>query len=282
MDFTDIKSHVLNRINNTPITTSPFFSLYIESIFPAEFYQRLYNHMLFVKYNKPLEPRTWDNPAYVNKRYKLESDSTDVIKTLIELFDDAEVKAAFMEKFFVSGSSYVDEIEFTHDLQFVFTERNRFQVIHTDIPAQFLSVVFYMPEAELSSTEEMANGTVLYGKDLTPVSIAPYRANSVVCFAPHFYSYHGFNTTIDNRSSMQFFYAQRDLIKRFYEDVMNEKGEQDVEMFKQIVFWKLTKYRLREYMADDRGNDMGFLSKLLREWGHCRVNTVNGRIVTEN
>ena len=108
----------------------------------------------------------------------------------------------------------LNEIEFNHDLQFVFTDRNRFQKIHTDIPAQFISVNFYLPEDELTEQEELDNGTILYDKDLNPCKIVKFKSNSVSFFAPHFYSYHGFNTTIKNRNTLLFFYAQKDLIKR--------------------------------------------------------------------
>jgi hypothetical protein len=201
----------------------------------------------------------------------IEDDVIDVVKFI---FDDPEIKQSFIEKFYINPN-FIDEIVFKHDLQFVFTEKNRFQKIHTDIPAQIVSVVFYLPEDDdISEYDELNNGTILYDKDLKPIKVSKFIGNSVSCFAPHFYSYHGFNTTIKNRNTLLFFYAQKDLIKRFYDNSKNQNGEQDPDKFKDVIQWKLSKYRLIEYGSDD----LEFLTKLIKEKGDCKVNTLNGRV----
>ena len=232
--------------------------------------------MLDYKYNSVLQDRNWDNPSFINKKFSLKEINDCEIETVTYIFNDYEIKKAFIEKFYVK-SDFIEEIVFTHDLQFVFTDKNKFQVIHTDIPAQFLSIVFYLPEKEIiSDEEEMNNGTILYDKDLNANKISKFKKNSVACFAAHFYSYHGFNTTIDNRNTMLFFYAQKDLIKRFYDNIHNENNEQNVSEFKDVIQWKISKYKLREY--DDNGNDLEFLSKLIKEKSICKINSLNGRI----
>ena len=144
-----------------------------------------------------------------------------------------------MKKFYFN--TFSDEITFNHDMQFVFTDENRFQKIHTDIPAQFISVNFYIPEDDLTENEELDNGTILYDKELNPCKVIRYRENSVSFFAPHFYSYHGFNTTIKNRNTLLFFYAQKDLIKRFMLTKESE-WEQDPDKFKDLSN-EIIKYR---------------------------------------
>ena len=273
----NIKMYVLNKIKSTEINSYPFYNVYIEDIFPDIFYEKLKKQMLFYKYNSKLEDRNWDNPLFMNKKISLNNIKDDEIDIIKYIFDDHDIKQSVVEKFYIN-TNFIDEIVFTHDLQFVFTDKNRFQRIHTDIPAQIVSVVFYLPEEDnLSECDELNNGTILYDKNLKPIKVSKFKRNSVSFFAPHFYSYHGFNTTIDNRNTMLFFYAQKDLIKRFYDNSKNQNGEQNVESFKNVVQWKITKYRLIEYEKDD----MEFLTKLLKEKNNCKIDTLNGRITTE-
>ena len=270
----NIKMHVLKRINSTEINTYPFYNVYIENIFPETFYEKLKNLMIYYKYNSKLENRNWDNPDFMNKKIILNNVENYEINIVKYIFEDSEIKKSIMEKFYLTPN-FIDEIVFKHDLQFVFTEKNKFQKIHTDIPAQFVSVVFYIPEdVDISECDKLNNGTILYDRDLNPVKVSKFKGNSVSFFAPHFYSYHGFNTTINNRNTMLFFYAQKDLIKRFYDNSKNQNGEQNVELFKNVIQWKISKYRLIEYGKDD----MNFLTKLLSEKENCKIDTLNGRI----
>jgi hypothetical protein len=272
MTFTEIKRHVLNKIRTTEVNTYPFYNLYIEDIFPYDFYQRLKDKMLYYKHNEELQDRNWDNPNFMNKKFALKDVNCYEINIIREIFDNDDIKKSLMKKFYYGD--YIDEMVFNHDLQFVFTDGDRFQRIHTDIPAQFISVNFYLPEDELTEQEELDNGTILYDKDLNPCKIVKFKSNSVSFFAPHFYSYHGFNTTIKNRNTLLFFYAQKDLIKRFYDNSKNQNEEQNPDKFKDVVQWKLSKYRLIEYGSDD----LEFLTKLIKEKSDCKVNTQNGRI----
>ena len=270
----NIKMHVLNQIKCSKINTHPFYNMYIENIFPVTFYEKLKKQMLYYKYNSELENRNWDNPDFMNKKISLKNLEDDEINIVKYIFEDSEIKKSIVEKFYITPN-FIDEIVFKHDLQFVFTEKNKFQKIHTDIPAQFVSVVFYLPEDDdISECDKLNNGTILYDRDLNPVKVSKFLGNSVSFFAPHFYSYHGFNTTINNRNTMLFFYAQKDLIKRFYENSKNQNGEQNVDFFKNVIQWKISKYRLIEYGKDD----MDFLTKLLNEKNNCKIDTLNGRI----
>ena len=272
MTSTEIRNHVLNKIETTDINIYPFYNLYVENIFPNDFYQLLKDRMLYYKYNESLQDRNWDNPSFMNKKFSLKDTNDYEIDVIREVFDDSEIKNAIMKKFYYGN--HLDEMVFNHDLQFVFTDEGRFQRIHTDIPAQFISVNFYIPEDELTEQEELDNGTILYDKDLTPCKIVKFKPNSVSFFAPHFYSYHGFNTTVKNRNTLLFFYTQKDLIKRFYDNSKNQNGEQDPDKFKDVIQWKLSKYRLIEYGSDD----LEFLTKIIKEKSDCKVNTQNGRI----
>ena len=275
MTFTEIKNHVLEKIESSDIIQYPFYNLYITNIFPIDFYEKLKERMLYFKYNENLQDRNWDNPDFMNKKFSLRDIDDDVINLIREVFNDVDIKNSIMSKFYYEN--WTDEIEFNRDLQFVFTGKNKFQRIHTDIPAQFISVNFYLPENELTQQEELDNGTLLYDKELNPCKVSRFVSNSVSFFAPHFYSYHGFDTTIDNRNTLLFFYAQKDLVKRFYDNSKNQNSEQDPDKFKDLIQWKISKYRLIEYGSDD----MQFLTKLIKEKSDCKVNELNGRITKD-
>ena len=275
MTFTEIKNHVLEKIESSDVTQYPFYNLYITNIFPINFYEKLKERMLYFKYNENLQDRNWDNPDFMNKKFSLRDIDDDVINLIREVFNDVDIKNSIMSKFYFEN--WTDEIEFNRDLQFVFTGKNKFQRIHTDIPAQFISVNFYLPENELTQQEELDNGTLLYDKELNPCKVSRFVSNSVSFFAPHFYSYHGFDTTIDNRNTLLFFYAQKDLVKRFYDNSKNQNSEQDPDKFKDLIQWKISKYRLIEYGSDD----MQFLTKLIKEKSDCKVNQLNGRITKD-
>ena len=54
-----IKNYVLDQIKQSKINKYPFFNLYIENIFPENFYERLKSRMLDYKYNSVLQDRNW-------------------------------------------------------------------------------------------------------------------------------------------------------------------------------------------------------------------------------
>ena len=271
-DIEYLKDHVLTRIQSKDVNEYPFYNLYINNIFPDDFYESLKDRILYYKYNEKLEDRNWDNPNFINKKFSLKDVDDYEINLFREIFDDCRIKKSIMSKFYYSD--YIDEITFNGDLQLVFTDKDKFQKIHTDIPAQFISVNFYIPENEITEQEELDNGTILYDKNLNPCKVTKFTSNSVCFMAPHFYSYHGFDTTIKDRNTLLFFYAQKDLLNRFYENVRNQNKEQDPDRFKDVIQWKISKYRLIEYGSDD----LQFLTKVIEEKSICRVNALNGRI----
>jgi hypothetical protein len=269
--YKDIKNHVLNQINNTNIGTFPFHHLYIENIFTDNFYDLLYAKMLYYKYNKKLENREWDSSKFINKKYHLTNTNDEEINIIRQLFDDNEIKLALLKKFYIDPKN-CDNIIFNIDLQFVFASKNMHQDIHTDISSQYLSFIFYLPEKELSINDELDNGTILYDKSLKPYKLTKFKKNSLCCFAPHFYSYHGFSTTIDDRNVLLFFYSQNESIKEFYKNVNSENKHYyyNVANFKNRMTEKLEKYKLIEYTDE---------SKIIKEKEDCLINAPNGRIV---
>lgn len=260
----DIKAHILNQIEITNVEKEPFYSLYIEDILPSDFYNEILTACLHYKYNHPkLELRMHDITDCPNKKYNVEKATDSCLVTLKKLFEDADIKTALLRKFYKDETLMQLTIK---EYEFVYTEKNKFQNIHTDIPAKFLSFVFYLPEIKtnqnpLSETEERENGTILYNHELNPVYKTKYRANSVTIFAPHFYSYHGFHTTIENRNTLIFFYYDPALL--FHHD------SKPIPFFLSKIREKLEKYTLLEYEYKD-------IARILND---CQINAKSGRVI---
>jgi hypothetical protein len=133
-------------------------------------------------------------------------------------------------------------------------------------------MIFYLPEDKINIEDELNNGTILYDKELQPHKSAKFKDNSLCCFAPHFYSYHGFNTTIDNRNTMLFFYSNNYYLQQFYQNINNEQGEMNPNNFKNIIETKLSKYKLIEYKNNNK--------KITEEKLNCKINSPYGRITS--
>jgi len=125
----------------------------------------------------------------------------------------------------------------------------------------------------LNEDEQLNNGTITYDKDLKPYKMVKYKANTLFCFAPHFYSYHGFSTTIDNRNILLFFYSNETMLQKFYDNIDNKNGYLNPDNFKNRIEEKNIKYPLIEYTKN-----CNFLDKIQQEKTNCKINDKNGRI----
>src|SRR5262249_11748917 len=145
-----------------------------------------------------VQDRLQDSAAFVNRRHRLFTSENGVTACVRAVFSDPEVKVALLRKFYaVPSRALADTLVIHEEFEYVFTQAERFQTIHLDIPPKFLSFVFYIPTMPMTPEDAAANATVLYDKALEPHHRAQFEANSVCIFAPHFYSYHGFASTRD-------------------------------------------------------------------------------------
>lgn len=264
-----LKSHVLGRIAQAEVSFDPFGHTFIPDIFPADFYETVRAHLQKCKSSDQVQNRLQDNPEYINRRFNLLRDPDEVSCFLREVFSDHEVKAALAKKFFLSPTpDFIDQLAIHKEFEYMFTAAGRFQNIHTDIPAKFMSLVFYFPPRPMSDDEELKNATILYDKGLNPAYKARYRPNSVCVFAQHFYSYHGFSTTTE-RDSLVIFYITQDELDKW----RTVSGKETVPYLdiRDRIEEKLTRYPLIEYGADRE--------KLAAEKEQCKINAPNGRIL---
>ena len=269
--FLRCRGHVLSQVERAVVGVTPFHHAFIDGIFPDDFYEVLRAHMLSCKHGDNLQDRHQDNPAFLNKRYNLLANSDEVVNCFRAVFSDADVKHALLKKFYITPSrELIDSLVIHEEFEYFFTKAGRFQNIHVDIPPKFMSFVFYIPEHPVPAEEEERNATILYDKSLTPHYPARFRANSVGMFVPHFYSYHGFSSTID-RDVLVMFYVNGEELQGWRNMRQQKKDEPPFTGLLDAVESKLRRYPLIEFGADEQ--------RLLAERGACRVNAPQGRVI---
>ncbi len=266
------RAHVLARIGAAAAGETPFHHLFIEQIFPPDFYAALRGHMLDCKAGAAVEDRFQDGDAFVNRRHSLFASADEVAVCVRSVFSDPEVKLALLAKFYATPSrEFADSLVIHQEFEYVFTRAGRFQTIHVDIPPKYLSFVFYLPAASMTPGDAADNATILYDKALRPQHRARFEANGVCVFAPHFYSYHGFASTQDRDALVMFYVEPRELTRYA---TMREAGLDEMAPFTGLldgIERKLRRHPLIEY-----GHDA---SRLVRERATCRVNAPNGRVM---
>ncbi len=272
--FAEFKSHVLIAIEHAKPGNDPFRHLYVENILPEVLYNGLREKMLKHKYQSTLLDRTQDSTEFTNKRFSLAQNQDIEVQYFYAIFSDNEVKAACLRKFFLDITPNLVESVQIHNTEFeyMYTEAGKFQNIHVDIPPKFLSFVFYFPEFEVCPEAELKNATVLYDTALEPCYVARYRPNSVCIFAPHFYSYHGFSTTID-REVLVMFYINPELMN-LWAAARGAAETPPFEPIRTIIDEKLKTYQLIEYGRDPVIRDIARRT--------CLINAPRGRVIKDN
>jgi hypothetical protein len=269
--YSRCRSHVLARIEEAAVGVHPFYHTFIDGIFPTDFYETVRAHMLSFKHSDKVHDRHQDNPAFMNKRYNLAESTDDVVQCIRGIFSDPEVKQALLKKFYISPTrELADALEIHTEFEYTFTKGRRFQNIHVDIPPKFVSFVFYIPEHPVAPEEEERNATILYDKELKPHYAARFRANSVCSFVPHFYSYHGFASTID-RDVLVMFYVNGEYMRKWYQARAQAKDEPPFNVLRDAIEEKLRAYPLKEFEGSE--------ARILAEREACLVNAPLGRIL---
>ena len=261
------KQYTLDKINNSLTIEQPFYHIFIQDILHNDLYVLLKDKNEY--YKQFTSNRLQDNKSFVNNKYSIIDSNDLVLQTFHKLFSDKEIIKSIFNKFFINTLDFLNKISvYDYECEFVYTDANKFQSIHVDIPSKFVSMVFYFPDSVLSDEEQLKNGTVLYDDDIIPVYNSRYLPNSVCIFAPHLYSYHGFHTTIE-RNSLVLFYVHEDLIKDNLKAAPKTKSNIEIIDFKKSVVDKLKKYRLIEYR--DKNLD--------EESKKSKINYNKGRVV---
>jgi hypothetical protein len=266
------KAHIIKSVEAVETSFDPFGHIYIEHILPEELYSAVRAHMFRHKYESTLLDRPQDSELFVNKRFSLVGNTDLETLYIHSLFSDTDVKMAFLRKFFLDvDAAFANSLKIHKEFEYMYTAAGRFQNIHVDIPPKFLSFVFYFPEFDVAPEEELRNATVIYDKALEPHFAARYRPNSVCVFAPHFYSYHGFASTID-REVLVMFYISPDEMARWAEIRGGEETE-PYEAIRIAIDDKLVRHPLIEYGRDPVAR------QIAREG--CLINAPRGRVMKD-
>lgn len=272
-DFLECKEYVLKKLNDSEVIKEPFRHTYVENILPEEFYQELKEFASDCKKSTKVKTRFQDSSLYQNSKYNFIDENIKVIDIFRKVFSDNDVKEALLKKFFlVNIQNLAKELELHHDeFEFTFTEPNRFQNIHLDIPPKYLSLVFYIPNDDLTEEEELQNATIFYDKDMKPYYNAKYKNNSVGVFAQNFNSYHGNSTTVD-RTAIVMFYVNKSELDDWNRDKVHDV--EPYELFKDYTQKKLEKNPMIEY----EGN----IEKVINARKECKINAPRGRYILNN
>lgn len=266
-DFNTYKEYTLKKINESGIIEHPFYHMFIEEIIHPDLYTSFNernNH-----YSNYTTNRLQDNKSFVNHKYSIVNSPDPILKMFYKIFADKDIMTAFLKKFFINYNTFLDKISIhEHECEFVYTDANKFQDIHTDIPSKFISLVFYLPDSVPSEEDQLNNGTILYDNNLNRVCSARYLPNSVCIFAPHFQSYHGFHTTI-KRNALVLFYVNRDLVKEDLKAPPPTKCLKEIVSFKNSILNKVKHYKLIEYKDKD----------IHQELNNCKINYNKGRVI---
>lgn len=269
--YSRCRSHVLSRLSDVATDTSPFHHLFIDEIFPADFYASLHDHMVALKHGDSIEARTQDNPDFVTQRCNLFESTDDVASCIRAVFSDPGIKEALLEKFYVGPlQALAGSLSIHQEFEYTFTKAGRFQNVHVDIPPKFLSFVFYIPEHPVPPNAQKRNATILYDKSLAPRYRARYLENSVCIFAPHFYSYHGFSSSID-REALVMFCVNAGALSAWQSIRRAQKEQPPFAEFLDGVERKLRAHPLKEYWG---GED-----RVISERAACLVNAPQGRVL---
>ena len=140
MDFETEKEITLNAIKNSLVLSEPFNHVFIENILSPELYFMLIERCKNFKNPDMIQVRNQDSNKFLNNRYNFTNSKDDIILMFKKIFSDKDIKMELLSKFFINPVSFIDNIKI-HEKEFevVFTEKDKFQNIHVDIPSKFVS-----------------------------------------------------------------------------------------------------------------------------------------------
>lgn len=264
------KSEIVNRAivkaRTSDIIRTPFHHMYVEDFLPSDIYENLKKRVYDKYQNGEFDDRRHqDSKEFINSNLPIFNDPD--FQIFREILGNKRFMKEILDRFYSKVTRNLLNNTNIHDkeFEFVYSRAGRFQNIHIDVPFKLLSFVLYFPETELSVEDQFKNGTVLYDKEMNPCHSARFKGNSLAIFAPHYYSYHGFHTSVD-RMAMVCFYKNKEW------QVDNSNNEN----IKSAVEKRILKTGLREYNDANGESDV---NKIKRERKNCKINAPSGRVM---
>ena len=210
---------MIYQLLNAPVKGYPSPHSYIENFFPANFYERIQEHMISRKDLQPIAETGkvggTRNPYKDRFVMMLPSDRMNALKGvqrtfwdgMSELLNSIEMQTALLHQF----QPLVDErlgpdlggASFKSNVQFIQDQGNYKIGPHTDHPEKVISILIYLPLTD----EHSEWGTSLYApkdrhfrcdggphrnfEDFDRIYTFEYRPNSAAFFLKTSYSFHG-------------------------------------------------------------------------------------------
>jgi len=212
---------MIYQLLNAPVKGYPSPHSYIENFFPANFYERIQDHMISRKDLQPIAGTGTVMDGGTRDSYKdrfvmmLPSDRMNALKGvqrtfwdgMSELLNSFEMQTALLHQFQplvderlgpdLGGASFNPETLFMQD-------KGNYKIgPHTDHPVNVISMLIYLPRTD----EQLEWGTSLYApkdrnfrciggphhgfEDFDRLYTAEFQPNSAVCILKTSYSFHG-------------------------------------------------------------------------------------------
>ena len=219
--FLDAELHLAYKIANTPTLNFPFPHIYIENIFPDDFYSKIQENLLESKEMTSLA----ENDTNINglagykDRFVIDlaneeamsnvgKDKQDFLRVFGEIFNTGTFSKLLLSKFkkFIDMRfQFLENVTFRDDVKLVNDKVSYALGPHTDHPGKVISMLFYLPK----DFTQKETGTSLYipkdpsslDKELPhkhypheqfhKVTTMPFAPNSAFCFIKTNNSFHG-------------------------------------------------------------------------------------------
>jgi hypothetical protein len=207
--FSDAKKHTIGRIRSAELRTAPFPHIFVEDIFPRDFYAEMLRHRLPAESYRPLVETGRVMREYSPERlcYMPADGSADVPsassafwQSVFATYNDAEFFQVWMDLFLShlaerivqQFGSAADQLK-AHAEMFLMRDKTNYVLNpHTDSPKKAISALFYLPPD--GRFEKL--GTSLYRP----------KEGAIVPFGMHYADRAQFdlNTTIPFRANAMF------------------------------------------------------------------------------
>ena len=214
-----VEEHLIYQLANAPLRLYPFPHLYIESIFPPEYYAQLREHWPQASQLVSLEstgrvPQGWYAERFImpltsEKVGELPEDGTREFWKGFgkKMLGSPRFMYAAMDKFEPQlrqrFGAQLETLDFTHEILIVRDHSNYRLGPHTDSPHKVLSFLFYCPDDDVYShlgtsiytpidpTFRCPGGPHHPFKGFHKVKTMEYRANTLFAFVKTDNSFHG-------------------------------------------------------------------------------------------
>ena len=88
--------HVMSQLEQAKVGEDPFYHLFVEEIFPSDFYASLRSHMIACKHGDDVKDRQQDSQSFLNKRTNLFDNNDPIVNCVRRLFSEPDIKRTLL------------------------------------------------------------------------------------------------------------------------------------------------------------------------------------------